>query len=133
MRFYHLQKMEKEAAMEDKTSAEEISLSKQPEKGFKLPLPATIEGINKLGTAFKEKTTLSYISHQGCSFWLMNDVAIGNELKLNIDLPPSLSEEKNLKLKIKGKVVFIEATNSKDFRQRVSLRFENQYIIRAEE
>jgi len=133
MRFYHLQKMEKEAAMKDKISAEEISLSKRSEKGFKLPLPATIEGINKYGTAFKEKTTLSYISYQGCSFWLMNDVAIGNELKLNIDLPPSLSEGKNLKLKIKGKVAFIETTNSKDFKQKVSLRFENKYIIKAEE
>lgn len=125
--------MEKEAVMPDKISVEDISLSKQSEKGFKLPLPAIIEGINKFGTTFKEKTTLSYISHQGCSFWLMNDVAIGQELKLSIDLPSTLSEGKKLKLKIKGKVAFIEATPSKDLRQRISLRFENKYIIKAEE
>lgn len=119
--------------MPDKISVEDISLSKQSEKGFKLPLPAIIEGINKFGTTFKEKTTLSYISHQGCSFWLMNDVAIGQELKLSIDLPSTLSEGKKLKLKIKGKVAFIEATPSKDLRQRISLRFENKYIIKAEE
>lgn len=124
--------MEKEAVMSDKISLYNLSPNKQFEKGFELPLPALIEGKNRYGKCFREKTILSFISHQGASFWLTNSVALGSELKLSIDLPPNLSEGKNLKLKIKGKVAFIEATNGKKFRQRVSLRFENSYAIKAD-
>lgn len=124
---------EKEATMVDEISFDEISTNKYSGKGFKLPLPALVEGKNHSGKNFKERTILSYISHQGSSFWLTNSVVLGSELKLIIDLPPNLSERKNLKLIIKGKVAFIEAIDGKDPKKKVSLRFENKYIIRADE
>lgn len=99
------------------------------EKGFNLSLPARIEGQDLEGNFFNEKTSLSYISHQGSSFWLSTLTAIGHDLKLIIDLPPKLTQEKDLKLIIKGKVIFVEAATDQIPKQRVSIKFENKYII----
>ncbi len=99
------------------------------EQGFNLPLETEIEGVNATGEKFKEKTVLSYISHKGSSFWLSNLVKSGSELRLAINLPPKLSEEKRLKLIIKGKVIFVEAIRSEATQQRVTLKFESRYII----
>jgi hypothetical protein len=103
------------------------------EHGFSIPLNTQIQGIDTFGQEFSEKTTLAYISHNGSSFWMANSVAEGSELKLVIDLPPKLSDEKNLKLIIKGRVVFVEAPKNEDPRHRVSLKFENKYIIKDDE
>lgn len=130
MRFYPLLKKEKEATMLDEISLDDLSKNKYSEKGFKLPLPALVEGKNRSGRRFKEKTILSYISHQGSSFWLTNSVLFGSELKLTLDLPSNLSKEKNLKLIIMGKVAFVEAANRECPKERVSLHFENKYIIK---
>lgn len=102
------------------------------EQGFNLSLPTLVEGQSETGKSFKEKTVLSYISHHGSSFWLTNAVALGSELKLIIDLPPKLADKKDLKLIIKGKVIFVEALKEKNSRQRVSLKFSNKYIIEAQ-
>lgn len=99
------------------------------EQGFNLSLPTLVEGKEESGKAFREKTVLSYISHHGSSFWLSNPVALGSELKLIIDLPPKLADKKDLKLIIKGKVIFVEALKGKNSKQRVSLKFSNKYII----
>lgn len=107
--------------------------NKHTEKEFKFPLPALVEGKNKSGESFREKTILSYISHHGSSFWLANSVHLGSDLKLIIDLPSNLSDEKNLKLIINGKVAFIEADNAKDPKDRISLHFENKYIIKSDD
>jgi len=103
------------------------------EHGFSIPLNTRIQGKDTDGNDFNEKTVLTYISHNGSSFWMANSVAEGNELKLIIDLPPKLSDEKNLKLIIKGKVVFVEAPKNEEPRHRVSLKFENKYIIKDDE
>jgi len=102
------------------------------EQGFNLSLPTLVEGKEESGKAFREKTVLSYISHHGSSFWLSNPVALGSELKLIIDLPPKLADKKDLKLIIKGKVIFVEALKGKNSKQRVSLKFSNKYIIDSE-
>ncbi|NOR11935.1 MAG: PilZ domain-containing protein [Candidatus Aminicenantes bacterium] len=99
------------------------------EQGFNLSLPTLIEGQEESGKDFKEKTVLSYISHHGSSFWLTNPVALGSELKLIIDLPPKLADRKDLKLVIKGKVIFVEVLKGKSSKQRVSLKFSSKYII----
>jgi hypothetical protein len=99
------------------------------EQGFNIPLQTLIKGKNASGKDFDERTVLSYISHNGSSFWMANPVTVGNELKLIIDLPPKLSEDKTLKLIIRGRVVFVEAPKNKDHRHRVSLKFENKYMI----
>jgi len=99
---------------------------------FNLPLPTVVEGRDAAGRSFLEKTILFYISHQGASFNLVNPITLGSKLKLIIDLPPSLSDDQNLKLVINGKVALVEANHSHHSRQRVSLRFENKYFIKAD-
>jgi len=99
------------------------------EDGFDLPLSTKVEGISASGKPFEENTVLSYISHHGSSFWLKNHIALGSELRLSIGLPPKLSEDKSLKLIIRGKVIFTESPKNNDSGQRVSLKFENKYII----
>ncbi len=116
--------------MFEKFSLDDLSNHKTSGKGFKLPLPALVEGRNLSGKGFREKTTLSYISYQGSSFWLMNSVSVGHELKLIIDLPQNLSDDKDLQLIIKGKVAFVEATNGKNGKERISLQFDRKYVIR---
>jgi hypothetical protein len=104
-----------------------------PEQGFKLPLPTVVEGQDAFGKAFKEETVLSYISQQGASFCLKNSIAIGSKLKLIIDLPPKLAEDKDLKLAVHGKVVFVEVSDDHDCLQRISMRFDsNRYIIKPD-
>jgi len=99
------------------------------EQGFNLSLPTLVEGTEKSGETFQEKTVLSYISHHGSSFWLAQPVSLGSELKLIIDLPPKLADNKDLKLIIKGRVIFVEATKDNQSKQRVSLKFDSKYII----
>ncbi len=119
--------------MAKKSTSFDIRQLEYGEQGFSIPLNSQIQGKNTLGKDFNEKTVLTYISHNGSSFWMANSVAEGSELKLIIDLPRKLSDEKNLKLIIKGKVVFVEAPKNEDPRYRVSLKFENKYIIKDEE
>jgi len=99
------------------------------EDGFNLPLSTKVEGVTPSGKSFEENTVLSYISHHGSSFWLKNHVVLGSEMRLSIGLPPKLSEDKSLKLIIRGKVIFIESPKNSEGGQRVSLKFENKYII----
>ena len=103
------------------------------DQSFNLPLPTVVEGKDAIGKAFQEKTVLFYISQHGASFNLANSIALGSKLKLTIDLPPSLAEDKNLKLIIKGKVALVEANDSHPTKKRVSMRFENKYFIKAED
>lgn len=99
---------------------------------FNLPLPTLVEGRDATGRAFKEKTVLFYISQHGASFNLANTIVLGEKLRLVIDLPPSMADDKNLKLVINGKVALVESNSSNSLKQRVSLRFENKYFIKAD-
>jgi hypothetical protein len=123
---------EKEAAMLPKPSLSYPARNERKDQVFNLPLPTVVEGRDAAGRAFQERTVLFYISHHGASFNLANAVGLGGKLKLIIDLPPSLSDDQNLKLVINGKVVLVEANSSHYSRQRVSLRFENKYFIKAD-
>ena len=108
---------------------QQVNTSSLKEKGFNLSLPTLVKGKTATGDNFEEKTVLSYISHSGTSFWLANNVLIDSKLKLIIDLPPKLSEGKELKLIINGNVIFVESAKNQNAKQRVSLKFENKYII----
>ncbi len=99
------------------------------EQGFDMPLPTLVEGKDADGNDFIEKTILSYISQSGSSFWLTTKVNMGDDLRLTVDLPSQLADDKDLKLIIKGKIIFLEAPKNQNSRQRVSLKFENKYII----
>jgi hypothetical protein len=122
----------KDLSMIRKGSSDSLRLSAL-EQGFKLPLATTVEGQDAQGRRFKEDTKLSYISHQGASFLLKSAMTIGTKVKLIIDLPPKLSEDKDLKLAIHGKVVFVEAGDHGEGRQKISVRLESKYIIKPEE
>lgn len=115
-----------------KSSPFSLGKGKNQDQVFNLPLPTIVEGRNALGKWFREKTVLFYISHQGASFNLNNVMTLGSKLKLIIDLPPTLAEDKNLKLVINGKVALVEANNSHPGKQRISLRFENKYFIKED-
>ncbi|MBN1271240.1 MAG: PilZ domain-containing protein [Candidatus Aminicenantes bacterium] len=115
--------------MSNKVQEDESQRTNRIEQGFKLPLPTIVEWKDEKGREYKEETVLNYISHTGSSFWLKTPVTMGTNLRLSIALPEKLSDNKNLKLIIKGKVVFIEAEKEEDISKRVTLRFENKYII----
>ena len=128
-----LSKKEKEANMLSKSALFHLSKPDRKDQAFNLPLPTLVEGQDAVGRAFQEKTVLFYISHEGASFNLRNATTLGTKMKLVIDLPPALAEDKNLKLVIKGKVALVEANNSNASRQRVSLRFESKYFIKEDD
>jgi hypothetical protein len=110
---------------------ETVSLD-SAERGFTFPLPTQVEGVNARGQEFNEDTILTYINHQGSSFYLKNPVHIGTRLRLVVDLPEKLSEDKNLKLVIKGKVGLIEALREHGPVQKVTVHFDSKYIIKPD-
>lgn len=97
---------------------------------FNLPLPTLVEGETPTGETFQEKTILNYISHQGAVFELKKQVTIGSRLRLAIDLPRALAEDRNLKLIIRGQVILVERLPNRKNKQRITLKFENKYFIR---
>lgn len=115
-----------------KSSLSPPQKSERKEQIFNLPLPTVVEGRDATGRSFQEKTVLFYISHNGASFNLANAITLGSRLKLIIDLPPSLADDQNLKLVVNGRVALVEAHQSPSSRNRVSLRFENKYFIKAD-
>jgi hypothetical protein len=123
---------EEEAIMSKKYSVDETTSLTSAERGFTFPLPTQVEGVNARGQDFNEGTILTYINHQGSSFYLKNPVHIGTRLRLVIDLPEKLSEDKNLKLVIKGKVGLIEALREHGPGQRVTVHFDSKYIIKPD-
>jgi hypothetical protein len=125
-------KKEKEAEMLSKSSPFQPDRPEPRDQIFNLPLPTLVEGRDALGKLFKEKTVLYYISHRGASFNLGRPIALGEKLKLMIDLPPSLGEEANLKLIINGKVALVETNNSHPAKQRISVRFDHRYFIKSD-
>jgi hypothetical protein len=129
----HLPRGKKEVNMPNNIFEEKLIEQTVKEKGFNLSLPAQVEGQDTEGNFFNEKISLSYISHKGSSFWLRTPTSIGHDLKLIIDLPPKLAQDKNLKLIIRGKVIFVEASTDQIPKQRISIKFENKYIIQNDD
>lgn len=117
-----------------KKSEQDVSIEQTiKDRGFNMHLPTRVEGHDREGKFFKEMTSLSYISHQGSAFWLSTPTPLGSNLRLVIDLPPNLSEDQDLKLIINGKVIFIEASADQSLKQRISVNFENKYLIKDED
>jgi hypothetical protein len=101
------------------------------QRGFKLSLPLVVEGPDANGALFREETTLSYMSHVGALFPLRTPVCPGSRLKLAVALPPKLDEGKNLKLVIKGTIVFTEPGADDRAPTQVSMRLESRYIVES--
>jgi len=102
------------------------------EHGFKLALPMTVQGRDPSGRDFEEETVLDYMSHSRASFVLKNAVIRESQLRLVISLPPKLSEDRDLKLIIRGRVTFLERHRGGDASQRISLALESRYVIKPE-
>jgi hypothetical protein len=115
-----------------KSSLSPSEKNDRKEQIFNLPLPTVVEGHDAAGRPFQEKTVLFYISHHGATFNLANSITLSSKLKLIIDLPPSLSDDQNLKLVVNGRVALVESHHSQTSRNRVSLRFENKYFIKTD-
>ncbi len=117
--------------MMNKASLEDPTRIKKIERGFKLPLRTWVEGPDRTGKPFREETVLAYISNQGASFSLGSSVSVGAKLKLSIHLPPKLAGGDDLSLVLRGRVVFVEATDGENSRQKVSLKLESRYLIQG--
>jgi hypothetical protein len=118
--------------MMKKWPADEASALTEGERGFSFPLPTQVEGLNAKGLEFSEGTVLTFINHQGSTFSLKSPVAIGTRLKLVIDLPEKLAEDKSLKLAIKGRVVMVEMKRNPAAGQKVTVHFDSRYIIKPD-
>jgi len=112
-----------------KPGLDDIYSGSSGEHGFTFPLPTLVEGLDLAGASFQEETTLTYISHQRSTFPLKCEVTLGTRLKLIINLPKKLSEDKNLKLALKGKVVSIEMGSRHTAKKNITIKFETKYII----
>lgn len=96
--------------------------------GFKMPVPASIEGTTAEGQRFKEMTGVSFISHVGAVVRLQNQAGLGTRVRMSIALPPGLSGGKDLSLVIKGEVV--DTGHDPDGPgTKVAIRFESRYIV----
>jgi hypothetical protein len=92
----------------------------------------TVQGRDPAGRDFEEETVLDYMSHSHASFILKNVVIRESQLKLIIGLPPKLSEDRDLKLIIRGRVAFLERRREGEASQRISLALESRYVIKPE-
>jgi len=118
--------------MATKMSADNLDLLERRDHGFTFPLPTQVEGMNAKGRDFAEETVLTFINHEGSSFRLTNPIQIGANLKLIIDLPEKLCEDKALKLVIRGRVAKVEALRLSNSGQQVTIKFDSKYIIKPE-
>jgi hypothetical protein len=99
------------------------------EQGFTYPLATRVQGVNARAQEFTEDTVLTSINYKGALFCLKNPVHIGTRLRLVIDLPEKLAEDKNLKLVIKGRVARVEYLRESPAAQKLTLEFDSRYII----
>jgi hypothetical protein len=102
------------------------------DQGFSYPLATRVQGVNARAQEFTEDTVLSSINSKGSSFFLKNPVNIGTRLRLVIDLPEKLSEDRKLKLVIKGRVARVEHVRESPGTQRLTVEFDSRYIIQPE-
>ncbi len=119
--------------MLSKSSSAPLDRPSRKGQVFSLPLPTLVSGRDAGGRDFQERTVLFYISDSGATFNLRSLLTPGARLRLAIDLPPQLAEDRSLKLIINGRVALIEAPEAGSCQQRISLRFESRYVIQAED
>jgi len=121
---------EKEAIMQrNGTSPGAAGAGREEENGFRLALPMTVLGNDPFGRPFAEETILGYMSHAGASFDLKTPVVRGSRLDLSISLPPRLAADAELKLFIRGRVVFLERVREDSPLRKISIKLESKYAI----
>ncbi len=126
-------KKQKTTIFDDKDILAELIRNRRGEWRFDLPLPAMVEGILPQGDTFHEKTTLQNISSGGAYFTLDSGVTVGTKLNLIIDLPPSLTEGKRVRLRLGGLTVRLSKSTSVGKKQGIALRFDEDYEFISED
>ncbi len=94
---------------------------------LRLNLPMKVEGRDAGGSEFEETAVVEAMSHATAVFDLRIPVVRGNPLRLAIDLPPKLAEDKDLRLIIRGTIETVERSGGAA--QRVSLKLDSKYVI----
>ena len=123
---------EKEETMTWKgTPPETARTSSREGPGFELGLPMRVLGRDTSGRDFEERTVLETMSHAEAAFELRSPTAQGTDLKLVVSLPRKLSDAGDLNLVIRGRVVSLTSAGQGRSGQRVSLKLESRYVIKA--
>ena len=102
------------------------------DRGFQLNLPAQVSGRDASGREFEEDTTVDFMSQAAASFDIKTPVIQGGELKLVVNLPPKLSQDKDLKLAVRGRVAYQERRQAANGSTKIFLKLESRYIIKPE-
>ena len=126
-------KKQKTTIFDDKGILAELIRNRRGEWRFDLPLPAMVEGILPQGDTFHEKTTLQNISSGGAYFTLDSGVTVGTKLNLIIDLPPSLTEGKRVRLRLGGLTVRLSKSTGVGKKQGIALCFDEDYEFISED
>lgn len=126
-------KKQKTTIFDDKGILAELIRNRRGEWRFDLPLPAMVEGILPQGDTFHEKTTLQNISSGGAYFTLDSGVTVGTKLNLIIDLPPSLTEGKRVRLRLGGLTVRLSKSTGVGKKQGIALCFDEDYAFISED
>lgn len=105
----------------------------QSPRGFNMPLPMKVSGIDAQGQEFQEPSVLSFISSEEASFLLKTKVERQSLLKLVIPIPPKLADGQPLNLVLKGKVVSVEPVPGEDKAKKILLKLDSRYFIGANE
>ena len=104
-----------------------IPSDRRGEWRLNLPLPVEVEGELPKGKKFKENTFIKNISSGGAYISLDSAITVGSKLTLTIELPPSLTEEKKVKLSISGYTVRLKKSEKSNKKQDVALSFDENY------
>jgi hypothetical protein len=126
-------KKQKTTIFDEKDILAELIRNRRGEWRFDLPLPAMVEGILPQGDTFHEKTTLQNISSGGAYFTLDSGVTVGTKLNLIIDLPPSLTEGKRVRLRLGGLTVRLSKSAGIGKKQGIALCFDEDYEFISED
>lgn len=115
-----------------------ILLSKIPsdrrsEWRLKLPLAVEVEGKLPKGKKFSEQTTIENISSSGAYFSLDAAITVGSKLNLIIEIPPELTDEKKIKLRLGGSAIRLKKSTSGQKKQDVALNFDEKYSFIEDE
>lgn len=115
-----------------------ILLSKIPsdrrsEWRLKLPLAVEVEGKLPKGKKFSEQTIIENISSSGAYFCLDAAITVGSKLNLIIEIPPELTDGKNIKLRLGGSAVRLKKSTSGQKKQDVALNFDEKYSFIEDE
>jgi hypothetical protein len=102
------------------------------ERGFQLNLPAKVTGRDASGREFEEETKVDFMSQAAATFDLKTPVIQGGELKLILSLPQKLSEDKDLKLAVRGRIAYMERRQAGSGAAKVFLKLESRYIIKPD-